>query len=167
MASYGLASNPDSKVHGATMGPIWGRQDPGGPHVGPMNLAIWETMNIMLPTVKMIKVTLELAFGCLIFWCDHDTLVPQICLWIVDIPFMSTVILHTVGYLRRMVNLKSQCFMYHDLSLADPTSRQPDATLHHGPSCSTKNMLYFTMRLEITSHIYFDIDFVIFQNVSL
>ena len=31
----------DSKVHGANMGPIWGRQDPGGPHVGPMNLAIW------------------------------------------------------------------------------------------------------------------------------
>ena len=23
------------------MGPIWGRQDPGGPHVGPMKLAIW------------------------------------------------------------------------------------------------------------------------------
>ena len=23
------------------MGPIWGRQDPGGPHVGPMNHAIW------------------------------------------------------------------------------------------------------------------------------
>ena len=23
------------------MGPIWGRQDPGGPHVGPMILAIW------------------------------------------------------------------------------------------------------------------------------
>ena len=32
---------PDSKVHGANMGPIWGRQDPGGLHVGPMNLAIW------------------------------------------------------------------------------------------------------------------------------
>ena len=31
---------PDSKVHGANMGPIWGRQVPGGPHVGPMNLAI-------------------------------------------------------------------------------------------------------------------------------
>ena len=25
------------------MGPIWGRQDPGGPHVGPMNFAIWDT----------------------------------------------------------------------------------------------------------------------------
>ena len=24
------------------MGPIWGRQDPGGPHVGPMNFALWE-----------------------------------------------------------------------------------------------------------------------------
>ena len=23
------------------MGPIWGRQDPDGPHVGPMNIAIW------------------------------------------------------------------------------------------------------------------------------
>ena len=23
------------------MGPIWGRQDPGGPHVDPMNFAIW------------------------------------------------------------------------------------------------------------------------------
>ena len=32
---------PDSKVHGANMGLIWVRQDPGGPHVGPMNLAIW------------------------------------------------------------------------------------------------------------------------------
>ena len=32
---------PDSKVHGANMGPIWGQQDPGGPHVGPMNFAIW------------------------------------------------------------------------------------------------------------------------------
>ena len=31
---------PDSKVHGADMGPIWGRQDPGGTHVGPMNFAI-------------------------------------------------------------------------------------------------------------------------------
>ena len=35
---------PDSKVHGANMGPICGRQDPGGPHVGPMNLAIWDTV---------------------------------------------------------------------------------------------------------------------------
>ena len=35
-------NTPDSKVHGANMGPIRGRQDPGGPHVGPMNFAIWD-----------------------------------------------------------------------------------------------------------------------------
>ena len=32
-----IRSHPDSKVHGANMWPIWGRLDPGGPHVGPMN----------------------------------------------------------------------------------------------------------------------------------
>ena len=32
---------PDSKIRGANMGPIWDRQDPGGPHVGPMNFNIW------------------------------------------------------------------------------------------------------------------------------
>ena len=32
---------PDSKVHGAYMGPIWGRQDPCGPHMGHVNLDIW------------------------------------------------------------------------------------------------------------------------------
>ena len=32
---------PDSKVHGANMGPIWVRQDSAEPPVGPMNIAIW------------------------------------------------------------------------------------------------------------------------------
>ena len=32
---------PDSKFHGANMGTIWGRQDPGGPYVDPMNFVIW------------------------------------------------------------------------------------------------------------------------------
>ena len=36
--------NPDSKVPGANMGPIWGRRGPGGPHVGPRNLAIWDCL---------------------------------------------------------------------------------------------------------------------------
>ena len=38
--SYGLFEFPDSKVHGAYMGPTWGRQDPSGSLVGPMKLAI-------------------------------------------------------------------------------------------------------------------------------
>ena len=32
---------PDSKVRGANMGPNWVLSAPDGPHVGPMNLAIW------------------------------------------------------------------------------------------------------------------------------
>ena len=32
--------DPDSKVHGANMGPTWVLSAPDGPHVGPMNLAI-------------------------------------------------------------------------------------------------------------------------------
>ena len=36
-----LAVNfPNSKVHGANMGPTWDLSAPDGPHVGPMNLAI-------------------------------------------------------------------------------------------------------------------------------
>ena len=31
---------PDSKVHGAKMGPTWVLPAPDGPYVGPMNLAI-------------------------------------------------------------------------------------------------------------------------------
>ena len=34
--------NPDSKVHGANMGPTWVLSAPDGPHVGPMNLAVRE-----------------------------------------------------------------------------------------------------------------------------
>ena len=42
-------TNPDSKIHWANMGPIWGRQDPGGPHVGPMNFAIdWQALVLSL-----------------------------------------------------------------------------------------------------------------------
>ena len=43
---------PDSNVHGANMGPILGRQDPGGPHVGPMNFAIWVAIDNQRKSVK-------------------------------------------------------------------------------------------------------------------
>ena len=38
---------PDNKVHGANMGPIWGRQDPGGYHVGPIKFAIWDVSLVL------------------------------------------------------------------------------------------------------------------------
>ena len=36
---------PDSKIHGANVRPTWGRQEPGGTHVGHTTLAIWDTLN--------------------------------------------------------------------------------------------------------------------------
>ena len=57
---------PDSKVHGANMGSIWGRQDPGGSHVGPMNFAIWACMHVYVYSYKSNR------FVCkLILWKDH------------------------------------------------------------------------------------------------
>ena len=47
-----MTNVPDSKMHGANVGPTWGRKDPGGPHVGRMNLAIWGVL------VQIISVSL-------------------------------------------------------------------------------------------------------------
>ena len=56
-------TNPDSKIHGANMGRIWGRQDPGGPHVGLMNFAIWEGNQ----EARELHIQLKL-FGPRFFW---------------------------------------------------------------------------------------------------
>ena len=53
------------------MGPIWGRQDPGGPHAGPMNLAIWVENphdNVReWPTVLTLICIVVLLVFCYIF----------------------------------------------------------------------------------------------------
>ena len=51
---YYLQYFPDSKVHGANMGPIWGRQDPDGPHVCPTNLAIWVVIWCLISEVRLV-----------------------------------------------------------------------------------------------------------------
>ena len=52
-------TSPDNKVPGANMGPIWGRQDPGGPHVGPMNFAVWVNILHVLYIYLNLKHTLN------------------------------------------------------------------------------------------------------------
>ena len=39
---FPLYDIPDSKIHGTNMGPTWVLSAPDGPHVGLMNLAIWD-----------------------------------------------------------------------------------------------------------------------------
>ena len=51
-------THPDGKVHGAYMGPIWGRQVPGGPHVDPMNFSIWDCITVHMYTVIVIRKTI-------------------------------------------------------------------------------------------------------------
>ena len=63
---YNQLSIPDNKVHGAYMGPTWGRQDPGGPHDGPMNLAIRKETSIvntfLIQTGDNLQLTFQLQF---------------------------------------------------------------------------------------------------------
>ena len=49
---------PDNKILGANMGPIWGRQDPGGLHVGPMNFAIWVVYGIQSVHLELLVATI-------------------------------------------------------------------------------------------------------------
>ena len=41
---YSVNRIPDSKVHGANMGPTWVLSSPDGPHVVPINLAIRDVL---------------------------------------------------------------------------------------------------------------------------
>ena len=54
---------PDSKVHGAYMGPTWGRQDPGGPHVCPMIIAIWGVSQKQVSRARK-KLHPTISVGC-------------------------------------------------------------------------------------------------------
>ena len=51
------SNNPDSKAHEAYMGPIWDRQDPGGPHVGPMNLVNREPFSLYVSHHFILRIT--------------------------------------------------------------------------------------------------------------
>ena len=57
---------PDSNVR-ANMGPIWGRQDPDGPHVGAMNFAIWEVFWCLLSC--SCEQTVVPTVGLPVIWC--------------------------------------------------------------------------------------------------
>ena len=53
------------------MGPIWGQQDPGGPHVCPMNFAIWEhaitwnsTLSQLTDAYTSIDIMDEITYQC-------------------------------------------------------------------------------------------------------
>ena len=54
MSGHNLYVSPDSKVHGVYMGLTWGRQDPGGPHVGPWPL-LSGSCNVPLNSLDLVR----------------------------------------------------------------------------------------------------------------
>ena len=61
---------PDSKVHGANMGAIWSRQDPGGPHVGPM----WTLLSGM-PYIKIYSCFIYIEWYLFFASVDVDDII--------------------------------------------------------------------------------------------
>ena len=55
-------ASSDNKVHGANMGPIWGRQDPGVSHVVPVNFAIWVVSSFY--TIEVAVVIVPIWIRC-------------------------------------------------------------------------------------------------------
>ena len=65
----------DSTVHGANMGPIWGRQDPDGPHVGPMDFVFWASTVLGFIVSANYTITMQLYM--------HPALHPLVSVWAV------------------------------------------------------------------------------------
>ena len=51
---------PDNKVHGTNMGPTWVLSAPGGPHVGSMNIALWDMQVITIVTEMHLQVQIQI-----------------------------------------------------------------------------------------------------------
>ena len=56
-------NSPGSRVHGTNMGPTWVLSAPGGPHVGPMNLAIRECW--------LLRLDKEWTYREIFFFAQH------------------------------------------------------------------------------------------------
>ena len=84
---------PDRKVHGANMGPTWGRQDPCGSHVGPMNLAIWGRATFCA-TLYVVG-SLLLLLNYILPVCGYNTCQTLCSWWIV---FLSLCCLVPVSF---------------------------------------------------------------------
>ena len=52
---------PDDKIHGANMEPTWVLSAPGGPHIGPMNFAIWDVMERTIGWINLADPATNIA----------------------------------------------------------------------------------------------------------
>ena len=108
---------PDSKVHGANMGPIWGRQDPGGPHVGPMNFVIWDVLSWWY-YLQVSSLTLEQSYDALVsviqhwkIWVKSLITKPQIANWDEPLSLNGCVLVNIlIGFQRNAFSHPGACW---------------------------------------------------------
>ena len=111
---------PDNKVHEAYMGPTWGQQDPGEPHVGPMNLSIREHM----PSATLLIKTPATTPGVGVGWRVHC-----ICCGYYGVPLKWVTFgdprVPTYGYTFGDMSLELGLVFYHHRYNWGPTSVFP------------------------------------------
>ena len=69
-----LNTYPDSKVHGANMGPTWVLPAPDGPHVGPMNLANWGVHYVEVNILNGLRILRNIVSLLELHWRDGNYL---------------------------------------------------------------------------------------------
>ena len=142
MESQMLDTFPDSKVHGANMGPIWGREDPGGPHVGPMNFAIW--------VVVLCKIYSYVHCIHVFVTCAITNMSPLVILEIVK---MKTPVAASDEKFKDLsVSVVWQCQFTTTLSNPDTTSR---FVLHSVPHLVMLHLQIMRTEDGLIGHFYF------------
>ena len=103
---------PDNKVHGSNMGSTWVLSAPGGPHVGPMNLAIR-----VLPTRHQLCRALWLSFSTYtVYWTN--SFLPVVWVAMAHMQHHSNVMM-LMGY-----HCNEKCGTSYDLCVVSPSRTQ-------------------------------------------
>ena len=74
---------PDSKVHGANMGPTWVMSAPDGPHVGHMNLAIKDNMDN--PPQVSLDCDISEVHNISLFVCEANDQSQELLIFVINI----------------------------------------------------------------------------------
>ena len=86
--------------YGANMGSIWGRQDPDGSHVGPMNFVIWVYIPIVTYVTRKVFWNTDKVFSLKRLWNCHNYI------WWIIIPGFNNRLGDRFPFTRSQINLR-------------------------------------------------------------
>ena len=105
---------PGSKVHVPNMGPIWGREDPGGPHVGPIHLAIWGILvvwNDMIMSSGNVAINMQTLYCYKTFNVRVSLLGNSYAYNLHNTYHMTYTLMSPKGFL--LIHLRCVCYVYY------------------------------------------------------